>query len=84
MPGMLTELGQLVADFDEIVEISLKNTLVADRLEETGRLSVAVARDFGVVGYVARGCGLAHDVRVDYPFARLRTARLHSRHRGIW
>ena len=67
--GMLTELRQLVADFDEIVEISLKNTLVADRLEETGRLSIAVARDFGVVGYVARACGLAHDVRVDYPLA---------------
>jgi Ni,Fe-hydrogenase III large subunit len=67
--GMLPDLAQLVADFNEIVEISSKNTLVADRLEETGRLSLAVARDFGVVGYVARACGLGHDVRADYPFA---------------
>jgi Ni,Fe-hydrogenase III large subunit/Ni,Fe-hydrogenase III component G len=64
---LVPELRRIVADFDEVVAISLANTLVADRLEETGRLPVAVARDFGVVGYVARACGLAQDVRVDHP-----------------
>jgi len=67
--GVVPELRRLVADVNEIVEISLANTLVTDRLDETGQLPVSVARDFGVVGYVARGCGLPHDVRVDYPFA---------------
>jgi Ni,Fe-hydrogenase III large subunit len=52
-----------------VVAICLENTLVRDRLETTGRLPAEVARDFGVVGYVARGCGLAGDVRRDLPFA---------------
>jgi len=62
-------LGRVRADFDEIVEICLTNTLVQDRLETTGRLPPDVARDFGVVGYVARACGIARDVRTDAPFA---------------
>jgi len=65
--ALVPNLRGIVADFDEIVAISFANTLVTDRLEGTGRLPVEVARDFGVVGYVARGCGLAGDVRVEYP-----------------
>jgi Ni,Fe-hydrogenase III large subunit len=66
---IVAALERAVADFREIVDISLANTLVADRLEETGRLSPSVARDFGTVGYVARACGFAADVRVDFPDA---------------
>jgi Ni,Fe-hydrogenase III large subunit len=69
LPSLITELARVIADFDELVDISLANTLVSDRLEETGRLSPEVAKDFGVVGYVARGCGLLDDARVDFPFA---------------
>jgi Ni,Fe-hydrogenase III large subunit/Ni,Fe-hydrogenase III component G len=64
LPESLRRIG---ADLDEIVEISLENTLVQDRLETTGRLSAEVARDFGAVGYVARGCGIARDIRADLP-----------------
>jgi Ni,Fe-hydrogenase III large subunit len=67
--GLVPELQRVAADFTEVVNLSLSNTLVADRLEETGHLPVEVARDFGVVGYVARACGIARDVRADYPFA---------------
>ena len=62
-------LRRIGADLDEMVGISLENTLVQDRLETTGRLPAEVARDFGVVGYVARACGVARDVRSDLPFA---------------
>lgn len=65
--GLLPELTRLVADFDEVVTIALANTLVRDRLEETGRLDAAVARDYGVVGYVARASGLPTDARVEFP-----------------
>ncbi len=68
-PELVADLRRLQVDFDEIVAICLENTLVRDRLEHTGRLSPDVARDFGVVGYVARACGLAADVRADTPFA---------------
>ncbi len=65
---LLNDLLQpVVADFHEIVEICLENTLVRDRLEETGRLDPTVARDFGVVGYVARASGVRSDARSEYP-----------------
>ena len=44
-------------DFDEIVALTLRNTLVMDRLEGTGRLTARTARDHGVLGYVARASG---------------------------
>ena len=56
-------------NFDEIVEISLQNSLVADRLEGTGQLTTTIARDHGVLGFVARASGLDVDARRDHPFA---------------
>jgi Ni,Fe-hydrogenase III large subunit/Ni,Fe-hydrogenase III component G len=56
-------------DFEEIVGLTLENTLVMDRLEGTGRLTTRTARDHGVLGYVARASGIDADVRRDRPFA---------------
>jgi Ni,Fe-hydrogenase III large subunit/Ni,Fe-hydrogenase III component G len=66
---VVSEVRGALADFDEIVEISLGNTLVADRLEGTGRLAAQTARDHGVLGFVARASGLDIDARRDHPFA---------------
>jgi Ni,Fe-hydrogenase III large subunit len=63
------EVAAALRDFDEIVAISLANTLVADRLDSTGRLTTRTARDHGVLGLVARASGLDADVRRDHPFA---------------
>jgi Ni,Fe-hydrogenase III large subunit len=71
-PAVVAAVSRVVRDFEDVVQICRDNTLVADRLEGTGRLSVEVARDFGVVGYVARACGLPHDTRNDLPFAAYR------------
>jgi Ni,Fe-hydrogenase III large subunit/Ni,Fe-hydrogenase III component G len=70
-PGLdlVAEVRGALTDFEEIVEIALGNTLVADRLEGTGRLTLETARDHGALGYVARGSGLDADVRRDHPFA---------------
>ena len=70
-PGVpiVDEVRAALADFDEIVEISLRNTLVADRLDGTGRLTRQTAADHGVLGFVARASGLDVDARRDYPFA---------------
>jgi Ni,Fe-hydrogenase III large subunit/Ni,Fe-hydrogenase III component G len=65
--GLVSELQRIATDFAEVTDICLENTLVRDRVEAAGVLSADVARDFGVVGYVARACGIADDVRVDYP-----------------
>jgi len=63
------EVGAVLRDFEEIVALSLANTLVMDRLDGTGRLTTRTARDHGVLGYVARASGIDVDVRRDHPFA---------------
>jgi len=66
------ELDSILADFNEVVEISLNNTMVMDRLEGTGRLTTKTATDLGVLGYVARASGVDVDARRDHPFAAYR------------
>jgi Ni,Fe-hydrogenase III large subunit/Ni,Fe-hydrogenase III component G len=63
------EVAEALADFEEIVALTLRNTLVMDRLEGTGRLTAGTARDHGALGYVARASGIDADVRRDHPFA---------------
>ena len=63
------EVDAALADFEEIVALSLASSLVHDRLEGTGKLTARTARDHGVLGYVARASGLDADVRRDHPFA---------------
>jgi Ni,Fe-hydrogenase III large subunit len=69
---LAAEVDAAVRDLDEIAALSLRNTLVMDRLEDTGRLTGAIARDHGVLGYVARGSGIDADARRDHPFAAYR------------
>lgn len=72
LPGGLDlprELDSIWADFNEVVGISLANTMLADRLEGTGRLTLQTATDHGVLGFVARASGLNVDARRDHPYA---------------
>jgi Ni,Fe-hydrogenase III large subunit len=41
-------------------------------LEDTGRLTNRIARDHGVLGFVARASGIDADARRDHPFAAYR------------
>ena len=66
------EVDAALRDFDEITALTLRNTLVMDRLEDTGRLTTRVARDHGVLGFVARASGIDADARRDHPFAAYR------------
>jgi Ni,Fe-hydrogenase III large subunit/Ni,Fe-hydrogenase III component G len=63
------EVESALADFAEIVEITLANRMVMDRLEGTGQLPTQTARDQGVVGYVGRASDIDTDIRRDHPFA---------------
>ena len=63
------ELYSILADFNEIVDISLQNTILTDRLEGTGCLTKQTAVDHGALGYVARASGVNTDARRDHPFA---------------
>jgi Ni,Fe-hydrogenase III large subunit/Ni,Fe-hydrogenase III component G len=66
---LLGELDPILGDFNEVVEICLRNTMLMDRLEGTGTLTKQTATDHGVLGYVARASGVDIDVRRDHPFA---------------
>ena len=45
---------RLTAEFLEIARLCLGNTMVLERLQGTGRLSLQIARELGVVGLAAR------------------------------
>jgi len=67
--NLAAELVSVITDFNEMVEISLGNTMLMDRLEGAGYLTTKTATDHGVLGYVARASGIDVDVRRDHPFA---------------
>ncbi len=67
--NLTAELDSVIADFNEVVDICLGNTMLMDRLEGAGRLTTQTATDHGVLGYVARASGIDTDARRDHPFA---------------
>ncbi|PYM59431.1 MAG: hypothetical protein DMD79_17625 [Candidatus Rokuibacteriota bacterium] len=72
-PALLAEVAEaaarITAEFEEVTEIALGNTLVLERLQGTGRLTTGTAREMQVVGLVGRASGLDADTRRDAPFA---------------
>jgi Ni,Fe-hydrogenase III large subunit/Ni,Fe-hydrogenase III component G len=62
-------IASVLADFEEVVEIAINNTLLLDRLHGTGRLTDSTAREMQVVGLAARASGIDADARRDHPFA---------------
>jgi len=64
----VSELEAIGADLCELVEIALSNSTLVDRFTGTAVLSRDHAMDMGVLGYVARGSGIALDARVAHPF----------------
>ena len=68
-PDLASEVESVLQDFEEVVEITFANPMVTDRLQGTGQLMPGVARDQGVLGFVARASGIDVDARRDHPFA---------------
>jgi Ni,Fe-hydrogenase III large subunit len=70
-PGfdVAADVAAAMADFEEVVQICLANTLLLDRLDGTGVLEDRHARDYRVLGFVAHASGVDVDARRDHPFA---------------
>ncbi len=66
------DLRNIKKDFDEVIAITLDNSTVKNRLEDTGTLALDIARDHGCIGVAGRAVGLMHDARIDYPYAAYR------------
>ena len=67
--ALQADLEELEMDFKEVMDIAGDSDSLLNRLKGTGRLDVRVARDYGAVGVPARALGIAHDIRVEYPYA---------------
>jgi len=61
----LTEIGERAA---ALVDLARSHPVVMDRFSGTAVLTAPQARDIGVLGVVARACGLELDARVAHPF----------------
>ncbi|MHB9052379.1 MAG: hydrogenase large subunit [Thermoleophilia bacterium] len=65
-------LDALKEDFDEVLAIAENSNTLINRLNGTGILPLAIARDHGVRGIPAKAVGLPADARVDYPYCAYR------------
>jgi Ni,Fe-hydrogenase III large subunit len=63
----LERLENANRDVTDAVEILFDSPSVLSRFEGTGAISSQVAEQLGLVGPAARACGLARDVRQDFP-----------------
>ena len=64
------------SDLTNAVELLWNTPSVMGRLENTGVVSEETARDLGLVGPAARGCGLNLDIRRDHPFGIYRMSQI--------
>ncbi len=64
--------ASVAQEFAEIAQMILDTPSVQNRFESTGVLKSNIARDFAVVGPVARASGLHRDVRHDHPYGAYR------------
>ena len=65
---MLRRLDDVERDAAGAVELLLDSPSVLARFEGPGALSEACARELGLVGVAARACGVACDVRHEFPY----------------
>jgi hydrogenase-4 component G len=74
----MQQLGKAIQnaadDFHDMAQKALNTPSLQDRFEGAGVLAATVAKDFAVVGPVARACGIPLDVRRDHPYGAYKTA----------
>jgi len=66
---LLSTLKKVSKDFGEVIKIAEGSFSLSNRLSGTGKLDRRIALDHGVIGVAGRALGIAHDARVEYPYA---------------
>ena len=66
---LLSGLKKIHLDFNEVIEIAHGSSSLHDRLAGTGKLDRQIALDHGATGVAGRALGIAHDARLEYPYA---------------
>lgn len=65
---IINKIKEVTKELKGAVNLLWNSSSVMNRFEETGRISQLQCKDLGIVGTAARACGIAMDVRSDYPF----------------
>jgi len=73
---LLQRLTALRADATSAIELLFDTPSALARFEGVGPLSADACRTLGLVGPAARACGLARDVRHDFPYGIFRFTQL--------
>lgn len=73
---LLDRLEKASEDVTGAVELMLESPSVLARFEGTGEIATQTCRDLGLVGPMARACGLRLDVRHDFPVGVFRYAHI--------
>jgi Ni,Fe-hydrogenase III large subunit len=72
LAASLEKLDSFQREFEDLVSLISSSDSTLDRLETTGTLPPAKARDLGIVGVAARASGQDMDVRRDHPYEAYR------------
>lgn len=65
---LVEDLKKIKKDFCEVIEIAQESNSVLNRLKDTGKLDLQIAKDHCAVGVPARALGVSDDTRIDYPY----------------
>jgi Ni,Fe-hydrogenase III large subunit len=74
--GIVKKLEAAIADVEATTALLNESPSVQARFEATGHVDTEVASSLGLVGVSARACGLARDVRHDFPSGIYRFAQI--------
>lgn len=69
-------LKETYADVENAVSLLWDTSSVVDRFEGTGVVTRKTALDLGLVGLVARACGIERDIRFDFPSGIFRFSQI--------
>ena len=67
--SILEQLNAIKKELEDTIEIVMRNSLLIDRIENTGILNMKIASDLNAVGPGGRASGICHDVRTSFPYA---------------
>ncbi len=73
---LLTSLGNALRDVTNAVNLLWDSPSVMSRFEDTGKVSLEVCEQLGLVGPVARACGAECDARHDFPLGIFRFSHI--------
>ena len=83
LEDLIKRLDETMRDLTGAIDLLWETPSVMARFEETGAISLDLAREIGLVGPAARACGAELDVRHDFPagiyrFASIPVSTYHS------